>query len=399
MGLILLYMAEKDGTELALTGFATLAERNRENALGHDLFTGQVLRLQLRQSVSKNWDTNAAFDTDLLTDALIIHTHTSTGGLTRSTLLLQGCVVEIIYGYGNLYTTVAATTVPAAQAIIDRLLALVPPMSDDDESIVVGFATMSQDGTARTTGRKLSAPVWSEATPNYTLNVQKELGRYLEPNWQPGAGGKLLLWHGPPGTGKTYAIRALTRAWKSWCAFSCVTDPENFLGHSSYMLDLLTRSTNKPWQLVILEDSGELLSTDAKDRTGQGLSRLLNASDGLIGQGLNVMTLITTNEPLKTLHPAAVRPGRCLSQVSFGEFTQTEANQWLANHASNARVRGPRTLAQLYAVLNGELEADETAVSEKAQPRHTRLGFQLQKPATAETFITAQAPADGSSSK
>ena len=42
---------------------------------------------------------------------------------------------------------------------------------------------------------------------------------------------------------------------------------------------------------------------------GQGLSRLLNVSDGLLGEGLRAVVLVTTNEPLRRLHPAVVRPG------------------------------------------------------------------------------------------
>ncbi len=52
------------------------------------------------------------------------------------------------------------------------------------------------------------------------------------------------------------------------------------------------------WRMLVLEDTGELLSIDAKERAGRGLSRLLNAVDGLLGQGSRVLLLITTNEEL-----------------------------------------------------------------------------------------------------
>ena len=65
------------------------------------------------------------------------------------------------------------------------------------------------------------------------------------------------------------------------------------------------------WKLVVLEDSGELLSIDAHERTGQALSRLLNVTDGVLGQGTKAIVLVTTNEPLRKLHPAIRRAGRC----------------------------------------------------------------------------------------
>ena len=61
--------------------------------------------------------------------------------------------------------------------------------------------------------------------------------------------------------------------------------------------------------MLLLEDCDELIRGDAKSDTGQSLSRLLNLTDGLLGQGLEVIVGITTNEPLPKLHSAIVRPG------------------------------------------------------------------------------------------
>ena len=46
------------------------------------------------------------------------------------------------------------------------------------------------------------------------------------------------------------------------------------------------------WRLVVLEDSGELLAADARALAGQALTRLLNLSDGLLGEGLGVIVLL-----------------------------------------------------------------------------------------------------------
>jgi hypothetical protein len=64
-----------------------------------------------------------------------------------------------------------------------------------------------------------------------------------------------------------------------------------------------------PWRLLLLEDCDELIRSGAKEATGQALSRLLNLTDGLLGQGRNVLVAITTNEDIARLHPAVTRPG------------------------------------------------------------------------------------------
>ena len=87
-----------------------------------------------------------------------------------------------------------------------------------------------------------------------------------------------------------------------------------------------------------MEDTSELLSADARERTGQGLSRFLNVVDGLIGQGLRVIVLVTTNEEIK-LHPAVARPGRCAANMMFDALSR-EGIGWLSAHGVDEESRG-----------------------------------------------------------
>jgi hypothetical protein len=115
------------------------------------------------------------------------------------------------------------------------------------------------------------------------------------------------------------------------------------------------------WRLLILEDDGELIAADARSQTGQALSRLLNVADGLLGQGTNTLLLITTNEPVKRLYPAARRPGRCLADIEFTTLSAAEANAWLATHGASNRVDAPTTLAELYGATRDNVGGDEPA--------------------------------------
>jgi ATP-dependent 26S proteasome regulatory subunit len=180
----------------------------------------------------------------------------------------------------------------------------------------------------------------------------------------PSSGGQLVLFYGEPGVGKTYAIRSLSSAWSDWCGFEYVMDPEEFLGNSSYMMEVLTHGENHvdehmdheapKWRVLVLEDAGELLTADAKERTGQGLSRMLNITDGLIGQGLQILILITTNEPIRQANPSVVRPGRCAIEIHFERFDKVEGDEWLRDKDADTTSISPRsvTLAELYNLLD-----------------------------------------------
>lgn len=58
-----------------------------------------------------------------------------------------------------------------------------------------------------------------------------------------------------------------------WCAPHFITDPEDLLrGGSAYLLNVLTAADHdgeRNWRLVILEDAGELLSVDAREKSGR----------------------------------------------------------------------------------------------------------------------------------
>jgi len=228
--------------------------------------------------------------------------------------------------------------------------------------------------------RGIDTPTWKEIEGNYAGKTKETLGALMEGSYRPSTAGQLILWHGLPGTGKTYALRALGLEWRKWARVHYITDPDAFFGSSTYMLRVLLGDNAAPWddelgdppsqpsseastkgkpgdgwKLIVAEDTGELLAADAKQQTGQGLSRLLNIVDGMIGQGLRVCMLITTNEELQNLHPAVTRPGRCGALVDFQSFTPAEQKIWFDVHNKKefTPTRDNLTVAEMYALAEG----------------------------------------------
>ena len=272
-------------------------------------------------------------------------------------LPLPGAVALLANHHGRCEVLVAAADGETAERHAEALAATLREEPPPEEVVPVNFWS-AEDGYARL--RKVDAPTFDEVALNYPAATREAVGALAAARERgPGA---LLLWHGPPGTGKTHAVRALARAWREWTSVHYVTDPERFLTSPSYLLDVATHDEEeRRVRLVLLEDAGELMSASARVEVGQGLSRMLNLADGLLGQGLPCVLLITTNEAVGRLHPAVRRPGRCWAEVEFPAFPAAEATAWLARRGVHRDAAGPMTLADLYAAVEGREPAGGAA--------------------------------------
>ena len=243
---------------------------------------------------------------------------------------------------GLVRARVGARSDAECHRILSELKESMPASQPEADVIPFSFWAMSPHGP-QCYRRKLDVPSWEDITDNYTAEAAAHLDRLMGPKFRPSHGGQLLLWHGQPGTGKTFAIRAMASEWRKWCDFLYICDPDAFFAEAAYMMQVCLAEEDHVhdpddeeeqegrWRVLILEDTGELLTADAKSRVGQGLSRLLNLVDGLIGQGLRLLVLVTTNEEIKTLHPAVARPGRCASEIAFGPLNTIEARRVVAS--------------------------------------------------------------------
>jgi hypothetical protein len=166
----------------------------------------------------------------------------------------------------------------------------------------------------------------------------------------------IVLLHGLPGTGKTTYLRYLVGRLKKKVMFLSPGMTGNIMNPE--FMDLLIDNPNS---IVIIEDAENVIM-DRRVSNDPSVSNLLNISDGLLSDFLNVQLICTFNHPLSMIDKALMRKGRLIAKYEFGKLS-VEKGQRLSKHLGyDTVIDKPMTISQIVNQHEREQQDENTEI-------------------------------------
>jgi hypothetical protein len=163
----------------------------------------------------------------------------------------------------------------------------------------------------------------------------------------------LVLLHGKPGTGKTSYIRYLISHLKKDVIFL----PPNMAGAITNP-DLISILIDNANSVFVIEDAENIVFDREKDGHSP-VSALLNISDGLLADCLNIQIICSFNTDLSKVDSALMRKGRLIAKYEFKELDLKKTNQLSEKLGFTSNCMIPMNLTSIY---NQDEKSYNTAV-------------------------------------
>jgi hypothetical protein len=154
----------------------------------------------------------------------------------------------------------------------------------------------------------------------------------------------IILLHGDPGTGKTSYIKHLT---------SLISD-KDILFIPPSMAEMLSEPSIIPFlmdhknSILIIEDAERVIGDREGNGSPAGVSNILNLTDGILGDCLNIQIVATFNMKREKIDKALLRKGRLIAEHKFEKLSIEDTNNLLKSLGKEPIAEESMCLADIY---------------------------------------------------
>ena len=197
--------------------------------------------------------------------------------------------------------------------------------------------------------------------PKQKLDIELNYGKGFKPvhekiintlNQKNGKG--LVLLHGTPGTGKTHYLKHIASKIKD----------KRVLFIPPFLADFITSPEMTPFLIdnsnsVLFIEDAERVITDRQTGGANGVSNILNITDGILSDILNIQIVATFNMDKAKIDSALLRKGRLIAEHKFDALPVEDANNLLKHLGKDANATKPMTLTEIYNVEEAEYKSED----------------------------------------
>ena len=164
----------------------------------------------------------------------------------------------------------------------------------------------------------------------------------------------LVLLHGTPGTGKTHYLKYLASKIKN----------KRVLFIPPFLADFITSPEMTPFLIqnagsVLFIEDAERVITDRNAGGGNGVSNILNITDGILSDILNIQIVATFNMDKAKIDSALLRKGRLIAEHKFDALPVEDAQALIDNLGFEHTADKPMTLTEIYNLSEVEYKSEE----------------------------------------
>lgn len=275
-------------------------------------------------TVDKSFDTNK-ITRELFGEVVFCQYSRERNKLTNISFELSGKLFTDIniYSYGTAISLTGVGTLADIQPVLDFLAENSLPYTEPSGSVHM-LMTEGNGISFQTLPNNITTTLTRD---NYTEEVLSGFDRVVADLSSDTPKGRIGIFDGLPGCGKTWLLRGLLTSVKN-TAFVFISPRDiTALTEPSVLSALINFSIKQDGKSItfLVEDADECLAPRGADNMS-AISAVLNLGDGILGQLLDIRLILTTNAKRHDFDAAITRPGRLSACVKVDKLPAEQCN-------------------------------------------------------------------------